>query len=253
MEIITRKEAIEQGLKRYFTGKPCKHGHVSERSVGGRVCVDCTRIRALKSKVYHGSYYEKNRDEILKKKAEYKSTRRRELNDKQKVYNANNKEKISEQRRLHRLKNKDELSKKKQRYYLENKTKIRDRQDANKDQINKAAIARYHRIKHDRDFVLKRAMRGCLYRLIKSTGCKKNNKTEVEVGYTQEQFKLHIESQFKEGMSWENRSEWHIDHIKPIKAFLDEGITDPAIVNALDNLQPLWAHENLSKGTKWHE
>lgn len=41
MEIITRQEAIAQGLRRYFTGKPCKHGHVAERSTHKRRCVGC--------------------------------------------------------------------------------------------------------------------------------------------------------------------------------------------------------------------
>ena len=62
----------------------------------------------------------------------------------------------------------------------------------------------------------------------------------------------HLESQFKDGMSWENRSEWHIDHIKPIKAFLDEGVTDVSEMNDIKNLQPLWAKDNLSKGAKWN-
>ncbi|OKN43494.1 hypothetical protein AM421_002853 [Klebsiella pneumoniae] len=33
MEIITRVEAAKAGLKRYYTGKQCKHGHDSERWV----------------------------------------------------------------------------------------------------------------------------------------------------------------------------------------------------------------------------
>jgi len=42
MQIITRKEAREKGLKRYFTGKPCKRGHVAERYVShNRPCVVC--------------------------------------------------------------------------------------------------------------------------------------------------------------------------------------------------------------------
>jgi len=42
MEIITRKEAKEQGLTRYYTGKPCKYGHVSERYMLGK-CVACSK------------------------------------------------------------------------------------------------------------------------------------------------------------------------------------------------------------------
>lgn len=40
-KIITRKKAMEKGLKRYFTGKPCKHGHVAERYTVSRHCSIC--------------------------------------------------------------------------------------------------------------------------------------------------------------------------------------------------------------------
>ena len=42
MKIISRKEAKAQGLKRYFTGKPCKYGHVAERTVSSRECLKCS-------------------------------------------------------------------------------------------------------------------------------------------------------------------------------------------------------------------
>ena len=41
MKTITRKEAIKEGLVRYYTGKPCKRGHKSERYVSGSACVEC--------------------------------------------------------------------------------------------------------------------------------------------------------------------------------------------------------------------
>ena len=40
--IISRKEAQQLGLKRYFTGKPCPHGHISERHVCNKMCIECT-------------------------------------------------------------------------------------------------------------------------------------------------------------------------------------------------------------------
>jgi hypothetical protein len=45
MEIITRTEAKEKGLTHYFTGKPCKHGHISEKTVSGGNCVECYKVR----------------------------------------------------------------------------------------------------------------------------------------------------------------------------------------------------------------
>jgi hypothetical protein len=42
-EIISRGEAIERGLKRYFTGKPCKRGHIFERHVADKNCIECRK------------------------------------------------------------------------------------------------------------------------------------------------------------------------------------------------------------------
>lgn len=59
------------------------------------------------------------------------------------------------------------------------------------------------------------------------------------------QLTLHLESQFKEGMTWENYGDWHIDHITPlVNAKRPEDVIK---LNRLKNLQPLWAEENLSK------
>lgn len=44
--LISRPAAIAAGLTRYFTGKPCKHGHISMRSVFNAGCITCWRPRA---------------------------------------------------------------------------------------------------------------------------------------------------------------------------------------------------------------
>jgi hypothetical protein len=48
--IISLKQAKANGLKRYFTGEPCKAGHISERDVAGRGCVVCRREAAARWK-----------------------------------------------------------------------------------------------------------------------------------------------------------------------------------------------------------
>jgi 5-methylcytosine-specific restriction endonuclease McrA len=42
MDITSRTDAKKAGLTRYFTGKPCKHGHVAERYVANCLCVGCS-------------------------------------------------------------------------------------------------------------------------------------------------------------------------------------------------------------------
>ena len=47
--IVTLSDARAQGLTRYFTGKPCKYGHISERKVGTCGCVECHRSHDQKA------------------------------------------------------------------------------------------------------------------------------------------------------------------------------------------------------------
>jgi hypothetical protein len=71
------------------------------------------------------------------------------------------------------------------------------------------------------------------------------------LGYTAGQLKAHIEAQFRPGMMWTNWGSWHIDHIFPVSRFdINTPISE---VNSLMNLRPLWAIENLSKGSRLDE
>ena len=42
--IVMRRDARKVGEKRYFTGKPCKHGHVAQRRSRDSSCVECVRL-----------------------------------------------------------------------------------------------------------------------------------------------------------------------------------------------------------------
>jgi hypothetical protein len=47
-KIITRKEALTSNLKRYFTGKVCKYGHMAERLVSDRGCIPCSYTKSAR-------------------------------------------------------------------------------------------------------------------------------------------------------------------------------------------------------------
>ena len=44
-DIVTKKEAIELSLTRYFTGKPCKNGHIAQRQTKKSTCCECSKIK----------------------------------------------------------------------------------------------------------------------------------------------------------------------------------------------------------------
>ena len=75
------------------------------------------------------------------------------------------------------------------------------------------------------------------------------------VPYTLEGLMAHLERQFLPGMTWGNKSEWHIDHIVPLVLFQYESPGDLEFQRAwsLSNLRPLWGIENVRKNrTRTH-
>jgi len=81
-----------------------------------------------------------------------------------------------------------------------------------------------------------------------NNGFTKKSRSYEILGCSFDYFKNHIESKFTDGMTWENRSKWHIDHIIPISSAKTEA--EILKLNHYTNLQPLWAADNIRKGNK---
>ena len=199
---MTRKEALRLGLKHYFTGKMCIHGHIAKRwSVNAR-CMQCHEETLLRPRVTTVGerksmtkergrrWYKKNREKTIARAAKWKS---------------------------------------------ENKGRVRERSRIDGVKFRSTPEGKVTCF-----------MRDSLRRCLKN----KTDRTESILGYTKYDLLIHLERQFVSGMSWGNHGEWHIDHITPIKWFIDNEITDPKAINALANLKPEWASVNNSKGSR---
>lgn len=81
----------------------------------------------------------------------------------------------------------------------------------------------------------------------------KNSNVWNFLDFTPDDFRKRFESLFKEGMDWDNMGVWHIDHIRPVASFNFDSTEHPDFKKcwALNNLQPLWAADNIRKGDKW--
>ena len=67
-------------------------------------------------------------------------------------------------------------------------------------------------------------------------------------------FRAHLESTFKENMTWENQGDWEIDHIIPV-AYKQDGV-EPSMEEVglrlhYTNTQALWKSENRAKGNSF--
>jgi hypothetical protein len=88
-KIITRAEAKALGLKRFFTGKPCKRGHVAERQVGNASCVECAQ-----------EYHAANREKHIERFREYRAAHHEHLLSLHREYYLANREQIRKKARL---------------------------------------------------------------------------------------------------------------------------------------------------------
>lgn len=149
--------------------------------------------------------------------------------------------------------NKFKIETVKKEYRKANKPKIKLYLEVNRDRTTRTKVAYKQRRKEtDMQYKLAEGLRGRLWSAIRFK-CKMGSAVR-DLGCSIDFFKQHLESQFTEGMSWENwgvgRGNWHIDHIMPLAAF---DLTDRQhliLACHYGNLQPLWAEHNWLKSDK---
>jgi len=122
---------------------------------------------------------------------------------------------------------------------------------ANKKKAVAASVRRRReRIKTDLSYKIECRIRNRLGQAIKHRYRK--SAAILDLGCTIDELISHLEGLFQPGMTWGNwcRAGWHIDHVKPLSSF---DLTDPAQVAEachFSNLAPLWAKENIAKGSR---
>ena len=117
MKIIARKDALAQGLKRYYTGKPCKHGHVDYRSTSNGCCLECARIKTAMYKEMNPDWARKYRQENKENLREYNREWGRANKEKVREYSRRSREK-NRSERIKNCKDWHEKNRERQRQYM---------------------------------------------------------------------------------------------------------------------------------------
>ena len=208
-----------------------------------------TSARASRAK-HDKSYRERNRDRIALAKRAYRERNAAAIRRAKRVYREQNALAIAASAKAYRQRNREAIRLAKQNYRARHTSEIavRDRayKRAHRDDIN---AKKRIRTRDDACFRLVNNIRRRISNALH--GRSKAAHTLELLGCTVEQCYAHLEKQFTPGMSWENRAEWHVDHIRPIASY---DISVPAQQRACfhyTNLQPLWARDNLRKGAKY--
>ena len=191
--------------------------------------VDINDIK-LRKKAYDKAYRKANLDKIkARNKTYYKANI-----DKKKAYRAAN---IDKAKAYHEA------------YYEANPDKTKAQHKAYRAaNIDKIKAYNNTRTKTNIQYKLSKALRSRLYHALQ--GNQKTGSAVRDLGCSIDELKMHLESKFQSGMSWDNWSfdGWHIDHIKPLASFDLSDRAQLLLACHYTNLQPLWAIDNLSKG-----
>ena len=105
----------------------------------------------------------------------------------------------------------------------------------------------YYRRKQKIEYRINDAVSSSIYDALKKN--KRGRSWEKLVGYTLSDLMKHLEKLFQPDMSWDNYGEWQIDHCIPRSSFSFDSPDDFEFKQcwALENLQPLWAIDNIKK------
>lgn len=213
-------------------------------------------------------YYKNNIEKVRESKKKWKEKNPEADKIYSRKYRKENKERVKAIVHKSYLKNRDKKLAYSKKYREENKEKTKIRHDRyrrnnkEKERVRHAKYREENRVKiynsskiyfeNNINARLARKLRSRMKMALMKQGVNKSRKTYELVGCTLSKLKSHIEKQFIDGMTWDNHDlfGWHIDHIRPCKSFDLSNLEEQKKCFHYTNLQPLWASDNLSKGSK---
>jgi len=222
-----------------------------------KLCSPCKQCSYKKNK----EYIQNNKEEYIQKQKEWIIKNKEKCQESRNKWAIKNKEKIKEKNKRYKQKYKEKIKQQRHDYYVENKKeyiiKVRKWKENNSDKVK--ASARKGAEKYRKKNPLKHTISNSIsYKLKKRNLTKNNRKTWINIlPYSINELKTHLEALFEEDMSWENygckNGQWSLDHIIPDSYFNYNSVDDIEFKKcwALDNLQPMWHYQNISKGNRY--
>ena len=230
----------------------------------------CKECRKIETKEYFNKYPDRNK-EIWKKNKETLTKNYKKWYEKNTDYSKNwrlkNKEKINSQKKECYLLNIEKEKERQKEWRLNNSKIVKHYQQEyykkNKESLNELKrkkrqenLEEYRRLERDRfekspHLKLIRNYRTRIKNYMKFNKVSIGTGTLELVGLSSQELKNYLESKFVDGMCWDNYGlyGWHIDHVIPLSsAKNDDRLKE---LCHYTNLQPLWAFDNLSKGSNF--
>jgi len=271
--IKSHDDSILEKNGRFFTGIPCTNGHVDQRLTPNIRCVACDwrkrygsdepRIDHLYRAIYDASCNEPvlpDWPRITKEVAQaaglkqfYEGLICKNGHVGPRYTGNNDCVLCSRQRNKYRYANDPDFRRMRITYEVERNRQphLKEQRWADMREYNVRPEVRKRlltRVKEDPLFKLGWNIRTLLRNTLKKHKHKKQSRLQTILGCSIEDFRLHIQRQFTQGMNWDNYGQWEIDHIVPLSSAKDgDGVI--ALFHHT-NMRPLWRRDNRSKGAK---
>lgn len=201
-------------------------------------CKSCAKIHRQNSAPKIKIWKDANRESINQYLRNYYRDNKESRLQIEKAFRQENPELMRERRRANYEANKAAILARNREYQLKNPDKIK----AIKTAWGNA------KLKSCPLHALKRRYRSRVRMALIKGGFQRESTTAQLLGCSWECMRDHLESRFLNGMGWHNMRLWHIDHITPLSSAKDS--EEVARLCHYTNLQPLWAKDNLSKGSR---
>jgi len=218
-------------------------------------CKKCVKIWKLDNREhileYNKNYNQKNKDKLNKYNEKWKKSNSEKVSNYHKIYNQKNKDKLNEYNKNWKQSNSEKVKESQKKWKENNFEKLKKYQKEwrlhNKNILNEKI-----KLKKLTNpiFLISCSVRKRMSEYIRKNNILKKNKTFEIIGLNPIELSRYLESQFTEGMSWDNYGYygWHIDHIIPLSSAKTE--EELYKLCHYTNLQPLWAGDNLKKSNK---
>jgi hypothetical protein len=197
-------------------------------------------------------YHKTVPDKVKKWSSDWSKNNRDKINNNSRKYYRNNIEYFKDKHKKYHRKRWDSDSEYRERVI--NSSKKRFQKLYHNDEEFKQKVidkqVNYHRDRYKTDelYKFKTDIRKVVYSAFRRKGHDKDFKSRQILGEEWNVIKDYIESQFSEGMTWDNYGEWVFDHKVPMS--ICKTVEETIILNHYTNFQPLWAKENLQKSDK---